>query len=321
MKSSQTTRRNNKGAARRAGKQRPRPARVITQRQITVPRTEKMLSTADSMRVHGEELGFVVTKQSDPNTLNLTNAVSIWPGFSGMPRLDAFAALYDMYRVNKCVVKYRTATGTTVNGAILMGVDYDLNDLPTTLQELQATTPRVRVPVWENATINLPVDRLNRKRWMMCKSGGGDVENAENAAATVLASAPTTNDDYGEVWVDYDITFAGPIAGVKESPTPPPPVGGFIPTTRVWRLNTANYTASGENYDPEFTTPYPEQVFDPKQLNFSPTLGNPAANNTSFTLNNMRIVVPPKSNWRVHVCGQLQQRQLPTQSGTTRAIG
>lgn len=179
--------------------------------------TDQIISSGDSeLVVKGEEYWFDVQNQTSADALRHQNSGIFWPGKSGLTRLDQYGAMFEQYRVEKCIVKYRTSSGTTSSGAILLGIDYEASDLPATLHALQVAQPLLRVPVWQSGELLPQLSKLNKAKWMF--TAGGTVNNTPGytAAFAAVASAPAvaapTIASYGDVWCEYQVRFTGPTA-------------------------------------------------------------------------------------------------------------
>jgi hypothetical protein len=133
-----------------------------------------------------------------------TNKVFL-PGVSGMTRLDAMAAQYDLYRVLACTIEWRTSAAATTSGRIVLAVDYDASDLPTTLTQLAAIQPQVRPVCWEDASLTLDTSKVMRQKWLRCNTSV-----LYDAVGFVLSFAQYSAGACGEVWCRYDIEFSNP---------------------------------------------------------------------------------------------------------------
>ena len=141
------------------------------------------------------------------------------PGRSGLTRLDQFGRMFDLYKVKRLVFKYRTSVGSTTAGKVLMGVDYDPKDLPTSGAGVEVLQPRARTPVWQNVVLNADVSKCQKARWMYCTSSDRDPapgsvdDSMATACALVIDAAGPLDTELGEIWVGYDIEFSGPQRG------------------------------------------------------------------------------------------------------------
>lgn len=149
------------------------------------------------------------------------SSVLYQPGVTGAARLDAFAGLYDLYRTRKVRLIYKPGVGSTINGFIYMGVDFNPTDGPKEVDEVAALNPVVSGTVWQSHQLSVPADRLNKGRWMYTSSA---TEAPSLSASGVFAIATTAADTPGEWWLEYDVEFASPkkpTAGPGPGPTPP----------------------------------------------------------------------------------------------------
>lgn len=139
------------------------------------------------------------------------------PGSSGLAHLDARGAMYEMYRLRGPVkIQYKAAVGTTTNGEILMGVDYDAKDYVNTYQGTAALSPKAMAPVWRDATLTVPQGRAMKQKWLvtatdMNTAGTGTPANyRSDAIAFAYQVTSTGTASTGSIWVEYNVEFASP---------------------------------------------------------------------------------------------------------------
>jgi len=159
-----------------------------------------------------EELLMVATL---PSTTSPPQSAIFLPGNSGCPRLDAFAALYDYYNVEKFEVVYAPAVGTSTSGAMVVAIDYDAGDIPPNWANTLSIIPRMTGGVWQQGSINVPVNRLNKQPWMLTNSGITGVNDQTGAGAAAACAVyfhgtGSNGSTVGDVWVRYRIKFMGP---------------------------------------------------------------------------------------------------------------
>jgi hypothetical protein len=154
----------------------------------------------ETLRLNGNELWMAPTGTSTAPVNKL-----FLPGASGMTRLDAMAAQYDLYKVHACIVEWRTSAAATTSGRIVLAVDYDASDMPTILTQLADIQPQVRPVCWEDASVRLEPSRMMRTKWLRCNTGA-----VLDAVAFVLSFAQYASGSVGEVWCSYDVEFSNP---------------------------------------------------------------------------------------------------------------
>lgn len=138
------------------------------------------------------------------------------PGSSGLPHLDARGRMYEMYRLRGPVrVQYRAAVGTTTNGEVLMGVDYDAKDCVLSYNGTAALSPKAMSPVWRDSTLNIPHARAMKQKWLVTATdisvtSGVPTNFREDSVAFALIVTNTGNASPGSIWVEYNVEFASP---------------------------------------------------------------------------------------------------------------
>lgn len=138
-----------------------------------------------------------------------------FPGNSGISRLDSFANLFELYRINSARIYYKTATGTTQSGMLHVGVDYDSKEIPTTVAGVAVLYPSFTIPIWSESSLSVQPDRANRAKWMFTFAGGQSHQDMGVGFAVLsgLAASPGAIELVpGEIWIDYDITYSGPVS-------------------------------------------------------------------------------------------------------------
>jgi len=135
--------------------------------------------------------------------------LSFSPGQSGLARLDQFGKMFELWRLKRATLRYATAVGTTTAGAVYIGLDFDPDDLPTTLQGVQALTPLARIPVWEEGSVGVLTDRVNKAKWMYTTNGASHPGLQFGFAASIWNTGVASA---GEFWLDYEIELAGAAA-------------------------------------------------------------------------------------------------------------
>jgi hypothetical protein len=136
-----------------------------------------------------------------------TVAYEFLPGASGMAHLDARAGLYEMYRILGVKYLYKSAVGTTTNGEVLMGIDFDSRDLVLSYQGTAALQPKSLGPAWRDHTLVVPPARAMKQKWLLTSNLADD---AASRGAYTFQVTSTSNDSTGSVWVEYNLEFASP---------------------------------------------------------------------------------------------------------------
>lgn len=131
-------------------------------------------------------------------------AKSFNPGKSGMTRLDNIAKGFDRYRINSVLVKYLPSVGMTADGAITFGIDWDFKS-GTSSEWVLGLFPKVRTPGWKSAQLLVP-RTIMPSTWLPTSL---EDNSKVGASFTVGIHTPDPTKNFGEIWLDYDVTFNG----------------------------------------------------------------------------------------------------------------
>lgn len=121
--------------------------------------------------------------------------------------MDARAGLYEMYRILGVKYLYKSAVGTTTNGEVLMGIDFDSRDIVATYQGTAALQPKTLGPVWRDHTVVVPPARAMKQKWLLTSNLQDD---APARGAFTLQVTSTASNSTGSIWVEYHLEFASP---------------------------------------------------------------------------------------------------------------
>lgn len=193
---------------------RPRIARKKTKTGIP--------ATSGTLSINGlEYLGAVTSAATGTSTVN---SFKIEPGATGVARLDSFSGLFELYRFKQLQIEYRPAVGTTVDGIVHVGVDYDPSDVASTVAMVSSRNPVMSVPVWKSGRIAATPDRLNKGKWMYTSQSSGTHTDLGAACSIEYGLNHGENSKtFGELWLKYEMEFCSPtLASVSECPPCPP---------------------------------------------------------------------------------------------------
>jgi hypothetical protein len=141
------------------------------------------------------------------------------PGASGLGFLDALAAAFERYQLLELTVEWKPSCGTTRDGAIVIGIDWDPSDTGSSMAYVQSLEPRIRVPVWQGKQLPLPKGRLMSRRFLLNSASATTAKNPDYAAFKISAGVTQgTATAVGEVWVRYRIAMHGPMQNKSAGP-------------------------------------------------------------------------------------------------------
>jgi len=129
------------------------------------------------------------------------------PGiYSSFPWLSTIASNYDKYIFHKLVYRYRTLKGTTNPGNIIVGFDYDTQDLaPVDALGMTQLGEYSDGAVWDVFELHVPCE--NNERYIRGASVGGDKKLYDMGRLFVSAESCTDTSDQGYMEVEYDVTL------------------------------------------------------------------------------------------------------------------
>jgi len=98
---------------------------------------------------------------------------------------------------------YKTAVGTTKDGSVIMGIDYEVSKTPTTFEGVAQLMPVEQFAVWETRSMGLDMAKAMTKPIMSCRSADPDNVPFAFCLNTEVAKS-------GFIWVEYEIGFTSP---------------------------------------------------------------------------------------------------------------
>lgn len=157
-----------------------------------------------SMEVDGEEMWVSNVASASVGTVSTDFFL---PGKSGMPLLDQYGAMFDLYRIVSCKIMYKPACGTQTAGRVVAAIDYDAATQPASSADVDVITPQVRPQLFQPAEMPVDVNKANKAMWLRTFDGVTAL-SAFAVSFYATTSAPTTS--VGEIWCRYRIRFTNP---------------------------------------------------------------------------------------------------------------
>lgn len=127
--------------------------------------------------------------------------------------LKGIAASWDRVVWHSVQLSWRPAVGTTTDGIICYGFDWDPSTAskPKTRAAVVSLTPVKDHAIWQ-ATDKSPLvvrgGQLQSRRFYMLRSA--DLGDRMPAAVLLYVSGAPASKMVGELWIRYDVTFSGP---------------------------------------------------------------------------------------------------------------
>jgi len=167
--------------------------------------------TEASMRVRRAEVMFMITTAPGGTYGGAIplNPIQSKDQFSWLAGL---ATSWERIVWNRLAFSWRSAVGTTTDGLVAYGVDWEANTtVPTNRGQVAALYPVADHPVWQstqNVPLVLPVAMLQSRRHYLLNEG----DLADRCPGTLkigVQGAPGAK-VVGEIWVEYDVVMLGP---------------------------------------------------------------------------------------------------------------
>lgn len=170
----------------------------------------RVKSTRDTCNIQHRELISGITGASN---FALPVALAVNPGLKEMfPWLSIMAQGWEEYRFRSLRLVYKTRTGSTTPGSLMMAPDYDSSDANPASEQIMSTFAQCIEDVpWKDITCVFKPSNLNSpgKRHFVRNgplSANQDVK-LYDVAKFFLAVMDGTATPWGKLWVEYDIDF------------------------------------------------------------------------------------------------------------------
>jgi len=165
------------------------------------PKLFREFTKQGTMVISNEEPFMVLTGGGQESQFN--------PGQTGMVMLDNLAAQYDQYKIRSCQIIYRPGVGTTVNGGIVAGIDYNpQTDSPTdnSFAAVAILEPKLVIPVWGEGAMTVDVARaMKGNTWRFTNNSG-----PSGTAFILRNNTDVTGSTYGKLWCKYTVEYCSP---------------------------------------------------------------------------------------------------------------
>jgi len=171
-------------------------------------------STKDGMRVKHREFIGQVAGTTTSYAVKANYAIN--PGNANMfPWLSGLASRFDKFRVHNLVFEYRHQVSTTVGGTVGAYVDYDPVDAPAGTLSDAANVYRAEMAApYDDFSVRFNNRENSMKSYFMTTQSPSAVSEPQThfpGQIIVFASGnPSSTDNIGNVWVDYDIELLLP---------------------------------------------------------------------------------------------------------------
>jgi len=180
-----------------------------------VPGTSNMPGPSRGPRVNSGPLGNMRLRHTESwadIASTATGAMLTYkfvPGKSGMAYLDNMAKSFERYVVNSITINYNPSVGTTTDGTIYFGVDFNVASLPTTKAQLVTHWPGIKTPIWKPITFNIPKQKIQTRTMLFTDtSTSTDVDKVPFALCLWVVGVAKAA--VGEIYATYDVQFDAP---------------------------------------------------------------------------------------------------------------
>lgn len=171
---------------------------------VTKQKVPKIDSASNGLTVSHSEFMFDVTSSLTAKGYDVNpqkSSIFTW--------LPAIAGRFELYRFKKLIFRYTPSVGTSKDGFVSIGFDFDVQDGAPSKAAIMSWSCSARSPAWSACSINASSDsRVSTRRY--CNSGTlgtGDPRLNDIGKFWIIATAGTTGDELGEMYCDYTVEF------------------------------------------------------------------------------------------------------------------
>lgn len=181
-----------------------------------VPRTQQPRRVAappnrDGELVIGRE-ELVLSAAVPAGEGELNKAIPIKPEGEVLSWLLKLAANFDQIEWQAIRLVWKPAVGTTFNGSLIVGADWNAEATESTRAKAQACVPHFDTPIWQRGGMVLPKDRLQSRARYVLKAR----EKVDQSPGVILFAARTSKiaeeTFIGDLWMEYRVRLMGPTA-------------------------------------------------------------------------------------------------------------
>jgi hypothetical protein len=135
------------------------------------------------------------------------NSFKLTPGSSGLLVLDKISELFDTWKLNGATIEFKSTVGSTTNGQVTMGIDYNTTTPVNSTEQVGHLTSALEDNVYKDLRIPIQVAKAQKQRLM--STANSTVGEFAKSAFSAWVAAPEGTDIalFGSVWLVYDITL------------------------------------------------------------------------------------------------------------------
>lgn len=136
------------------------------------------------------------------------------PSSGLMPFLFQISSCYQRIRWLKCHVTWRPGVGTSTNGIITYGFQFNDGAAPSSRADVTNLTPVNDHAVWQSGSstpLVVPSDMLMSRKWYVLNSTSADAYDKAlgSFCCGVSHDSKATTSTLGEFWVSYSVEMEG----------------------------------------------------------------------------------------------------------------
>nr|QRD99878.1 MAG: capsid [Culex impudicus luteo-like virus] len=139
-------------------------------------------------------------------------AIFVKPSADVLPWLGKLAANFEQIEWHSIKLVWKPAVGTTFNGSVVIGVDWNANTTEATRAKAQAAVPHIDTPIWQKGVMVLPQNRLQSRKTYVLGADSKVDQGPGVVLFTARVSAPDREVFLGDLWLDYKVRLIGPTA-------------------------------------------------------------------------------------------------------------
>jgi len=176
------------------------------------PNFSAAAGTDGRVRVRHREFVMDVAGSADYHA----RALSINPSQpAAFPWLAALAQSYETYVFHSLRFEYMPSVGTSVNGVVLLAMDYDAADpAPPSKTDFMQTHGAVRGSPWDYTVLSCDKPDLNKLPQHFTRksvwAGVGDIKTYDVGNLFIATLGQTSTANIGELYVTYDVELRTP---------------------------------------------------------------------------------------------------------------
>lgn len=153
-----------------------------------------------------------LTTVSMSTTKETVISVPLIPTTAVLPYLYRLYQIYDRVQWESLTIYYRPSVGTTTNGVVSYGIDWNSENSMSSRSQVLSLSPVADHAVWqttENNPIRTPKDLLQSRKWFTTQDAGDKSKFDLGPGSVIWATSTGSTASVGELWVEYKVRLVG----------------------------------------------------------------------------------------------------------------